>query len=78
MSTWYSKLPRQSSDGHRKMGNHKRQLPGAFAPFMSVSFTSEGETHIVENKARRGDYLDLDAQMDLLVAISNCPQNLIR
>ena len=57
-------------------GISKRQLPGAFAPFMSVSFAPSGETHITDNKARPGDYIDLQAQMNLLVAISNCPQNL--
>jgi uncharacterized protein YcgI (DUF1989 family) len=57
-------------------GISKRQLPGAFAPFMSVSFAPNGETHITDNKARPGDYIDLQAQMNLLVAISNCPQNL--
>lgn len=57
-------------------GIQKRQLPGAFAPFMSVSFAPSGETHIIDNKARPGDYIDLQAEMNLLFAISNCPQNL--
>jgi uncharacterized protein YcgI (DUF1989 family) len=57
-------------------GITKRQIPGAFAPFMSVSFAPSGETHITDNKARPGDYIDLLAKMNVLVAISNCPQNL--
>ena len=57
-------------------GITKHQLPGAFAPFMSVTFTPEGGNAIAPGKSRPGDYIDLKAEMDLLVAISNCPQDL--
>ena len=53
----------------------KKQLPGAFAPFMSVSFTPEGRTAITDATSRPGDYVDLRAEINLLVAISNCPQD---
>ena len=42
----------------------KKQLPGAFAPFMSVSFTPEGRTAITDATSRPGDYVDLRAEMN--------------
>jgi uncharacterized protein YcgI (DUF1989 family) len=58
----------------RSWGVSKRQLPGAFTPFMNVVHYPDGRAEIAEPTSEPGDYIDLRAEMDLLVAISACPQ----
>jgi len=42
--------------------------------FMNVPVEADGEMAIVDGWSKPGDYVDLRAEMDVLVAISNCPQ----
>lgn len=56
------------------MGVTTKEIPGAFCPFMKVIHYPDGRYEIEEPDSRAGDYLDLTAEMDLFVAISNCPQ----
>ncbi len=51
-----------------------RQIPNAFVPFMRVVVEPDGTMEIKEPTSQAGDYYDLRAEMDLLVAVSNCPQ----
>ncbi len=51
-----------------------RQIPNAFVPFMRVAVEPDGTMEIREPTSRPGDTYDLRAEMDLLVAVSNCPQ----
>jgi uncharacterized protein YcgI (DUF1989 family) len=55
-------------------GFDKRQIPNAFVPFMRVEVEADGSMEIREPTSRPGDFYDLRAEMDLLVAVSNCPQ----
>jgi uncharacterized protein YcgI (DUF1989 family) len=55
-------------------GLNQRQSPNAFVPFMRVEVEANGSMEIKEPTTRPGDFYDLRAEMDLLVAISNCPQ----
>jgi uncharacterized protein YcgI (DUF1989 family) len=55
-------------------GFNQRNVPNAFVPFMRVAVESDGSMEIKEPTSRPGDYYDLRAEMDLLVAVSNCPQ----
>ena len=55
-------------------GFNKRQIPNAFVPFMRVEVEPDGTMEIREPTSRAGDFYDLKAEMDLLVAVSNCPQ----
>jgi uncharacterized protein YcgI (DUF1989 family) len=55
-------------------GFDKRQIPNAFVPFMRVEVDADGSMEIKEPTSRPGDFYDLRAEMDLLVAVSNCPQ----
>jgi uncharacterized protein YcgI (DUF1989 family) len=55
-------------------GLNQRQIPNAFVPFMRVEVEANGSMEIKEPTTRPGDFYDLRAEMDLLVAISNCPQ----
>ena len=60
----------------RSWGIAKHELPGAFAPFMNVLHLPDGRAEIAEPTSRPGDYIELRADMDLLVAVSVCPQEL--
>jgi len=42
--------------------------------FMNVPVRPDGSTEIVEGLSGPGDYVDLRAERDVLVVISNCPQ----
>jgi urea carboxylase-associated protein 1 len=50
-----------------------REVPYSFNVFMNVPVTRE-KTEIIEPVSKAGDHIDLKAERDLLVAISNCPQ----
>ncbi len=54
----------------------KRDIPDAFVPFMRVEVEADGTMEIREPTTVPGAYYDLRAEMDLLVAVSNCPQEL--
>jgi uncharacterized protein len=55
-------------------GFSQRQIPNAFVPFMRVEVEPDGSMQIKEPTSCAGDFYDLRAEMDLLVAVSNCPQ----
>jgi uncharacterized protein YcgI (DUF1989 family) len=57
-------------------GFDRTQIPNAFVPFMRVEVSDEGTLEIREPTTVPGDYYDLRAEMDLVVGISNCPQEL--
>ena len=50
------------------------EIPYSFNIFMNVPVSPEGKTGIEEPKSKAGDYVDLQAERDLLISISNCPQ----
>lgn len=62
------------TDALRPWGIPEHDLPGCFTPFMNVTHDPDGGANIAEPTSRAGDYIDLRAEMDLLVAISACPQ----
>jgi hypothetical protein len=55
-------------------GFDRRRIPNAFVPFMRVEVGADGSMEIREPTSLPGDFYDLKAEMDLLVAVSNCPQ----
>ena len=55
-------------------GFNYRDIPNAFVPFMNVEVDGSGTMEIREPTSEAGDYYDLRAEMDLLIGISNCPQ----
>jgi uncharacterized protein len=52
----------------------KRQVQGAFAAFLNMVHHRDGRTEIIEPTSKPGDYVELRAEMNMLVAVSNCPQ----
>ena len=57
-------------------GIESHQLPPVFNVFMNTSIGPKGELVCNEPTSKPGDYIDLHANMDCLVAISACPQDL--
>jgi urea carboxylase-associated protein 1 len=55
-------------------GRGKRDLVGNVNWFMNVPVLPDGTLGIVDGLSAPGKYLDLRAEIDVLVAISNCPQ----
>ena len=56
------------------LGIGPKEMPGAFAPFMNVIHHADGRFEIAQPTSGPGDHIDLRGEMDLFVAISNCPQ----
>lgn len=46
---------------------------GVFVPFMRVDYDSDGGVAIRAPRSKPGDHLDLRADMEVIVAVSNCP-----
>jgi urea carboxylase-associated protein 1 len=57
-----------------KYGLGKRDIVGNVNFFMNVPITPAGELAIVDGLSDPGGYVDLRAEMDVLVVFSNCPQ----
>jgi hypothetical protein len=55
-------------------GLSKRDLPSNINFFMNVPVTSDGALRFEDGISAAGRYVQLRAQMDVLVLISNCPQ----
>lgn len=49
------------------------EVDSCFVPFMNIQHEPDGSFKIREPKSRPGDYMDLRAEMNLLVTASNCP-----
>ncbi len=57
-----------------KLGMTKRDLPSNINFFMNVPVTENGELTFVDGISAPGKYVEMRAEMDVLVLISNCPQ----
>ena len=57
-----------------KHGLSPRDLPANLNFFMYVPVNEDGSTEIVEGFSEPGDFVDVRAERDVLVVISNCPQ----
>jgi urea carboxylase-associated protein 1 len=57
-------------------GLRRADVPMSFNVFMNCPVEPDGSWSIVEPASRAGDYITLRAEADVLVAISNCPQDL--
>ncbi len=57
-----------------KHGMGARDMAANINFFMSAPVAADGAVAIVEGKSRPGDHVDLRAEMDVLVVLSNCPE----
>jgi uncharacterized protein len=57
-----------------RLGLGKKDIVANVNFFMNVPVGPDGALAIVDGLSRPGDYVDLRAEVDVLVALSNCPQ----
>jgi urea carboxylase-associated protein 1 len=57
-----------------RYGMSKRDIVSNINFFMNVPILPTGELAIVDGVSKPGDYVELQAEMDVLCVISNCPQ----
>ena len=60
--------------GLARHGLTARDIPANINFFMNVPVLSDGSTAIEEGLSEPGDFVDLRAERDSLIVISNCPQ----
>lgn len=59
---------------HGRHGLTKRDLSSNINFFMNVPVTTEGELRFADGISAAGRYVEMRAEMDVLILISNCPQ----
>lgn len=59
-----------------KLGLDRRDIPSALTFFAPVRVTTDGTFLWHEDMRQPGDYIELRAEMDLVIALSNCPHPL--
>jgi urea carboxylase-associated protein 1 len=59
---------------HREPGLHKRDVVSNINFFMNVPVTPEGKLTFEDGVSAPGKYVELRAEMDVTVLVSNCPQ----
>lgn len=59
-----------------KLGLDRRDIPSALTLFAPVRVTADGSFVWRPDLSHPGDYIDLRAEMDLIVGLSNCPHPL--
>lgn len=57
-----------------QLGISKRDIPSNINFFMNVPVTEQGSLEFVDGISAPGKYVEMRADMDVLVLISNCPQ----
>jgi len=57
-----------------KYGMNSRDIPANLNFFAYAPVGADGATAFADGKSEPGDYVELSAQRDVLVVISNCPQ----
>lgn len=53
-------------------GIQASQIPTAFNIFMNVAISAEGRVTVLPPLSKAGDFIDLQAEMDLIVGVSAC------
>ena len=73
----HARLPRQLTCwrcGHDERGLGKRDIVPNINFFMNVPVTPDGGLTFDDGISAPGKYVEMRAEMDVLVLISNCPQ----
>jgi hypothetical protein len=53
------------------------ETPSPFNIFMNIPWTEDGELSFDPPESKPGDYMLLEAQMDLVIVFSACPQDIL-
>ena len=60
-----------------ELGLTAPETPSPFNLFMNIPWTDEGELEFDVPESKPGDYVVLEAKMDLVIAFSACPQDIL-
>ncbi len=60
-----------------ELGLTAPETPSPFNIYMNIPWTEDGELSFDPPASKPGDYILLEAQMDLVVAFSACPQDIL-
>lgn len=60
----------------KPFGISRSDIPMSFNIFMNAPIEKDGSFSIKEPVSNPGDWIDIRAEMDLILGMSNCPQNL--
>jgi len=60
-----------------ELGLTAPETPSPFNIFMNIPWTEEGELSFDPPESKPGDHVLLEAQMDLVIAFSACPQDIL-
>ena len=60
-----------------ELGLTAPETPSPFNIFMNIPWTEDGELSFDPPESKPGDYVLLEAQMDLVMAFSACPQDIL-
>lgn len=60
-----------------ELGVREPETPSPLNLFMNIPWTAEGRLSFEEPRTRPGDHVVLRAEMDLIVAFSACPQDIL-
>jgi uncharacterized protein YcgI (DUF1989 family) len=63
--------------GMYALGLTAPQTPSPFNIFMNIPWTEDGELSFDPPESKPGDYVLLEAQMDLAIVFSACPQDIL-
>ncbi len=63
-------------DALRPWGARREDIPMSFNIFMNSPVQVDGSFSIERPVSKAGDFIELRAEVDLIVALSNCPQDL--
>jgi uncharacterized protein YcgI (DUF1989 family) len=63
--------------GMYELGLTAPQTPSPFNIFMNIPWSEDGELTFDPPESKPGDYVLLEAQMDLVIAFSACPQDIL-
>ena len=73
----HARLPPELPQGHCSSWGHgfeKRDITSNINFFMNVPVTPEGRLTFEDGVSEAGKYVELRAEMDVLMVVSNCPQ----
>lgn len=63
--------------GLHALGLTAPETPSPLNLFMNIPWTQEGRLSFDEPKTKKGDYVVLEAMLDLVIAFSACPQDML-
>lgn len=61
----------------KAIGLRTREVPGSLNLWMNIPFDGEGKIQWLPTVSKPGDYVEFDAEMDCIVVLSACPQDIV-